>query len=60
MKTHPLDVIALVFGLIFVAIALVGLFDQLTVSWSDLRWLVPSALVAVGLALVITSGRRAR
>jgi hypothetical protein len=60
MKTHALDVLALVFGLIFVSIALVGLFDQLTVSWSDLRWLVPSALVAIGLALVITSGRRAR
>jgi len=60
MKRHNLDVLSLVFGLVFVAIATVGLLDQLTVSWSDIRWLVPTGLVAAGLALVITAGRSGR
>lgn len=58
MKPHRVDVLSLVFGLIFVAMAAVGLSDRLTVTWSDLRWVVPAGLVAIGLALLITSARR--
>lgn len=57
MKRHSLDALSLVFGLLFAAVAVVGLTDQLTLTVVDVRWLGPALLVAIGIALVVTAGR---
>lgn len=55
MERHHLDVLALFSGVVFVAIAVVGLTDTLVLSVADLRWLGPLAIVAFGVVLVVTS-----
>jgi len=55
MERHHLDVLSLFSGLLFVAIAVVGLTDLITLSLADLRWLGPLAVVAFGVVLVVTS-----
>ena len=61
MERHHLDVLALFSGVVFVAIAIVGLTDTLVLSVADLRWLGPLAIVAFGVVLVVTSaGGRSR
>jgi branched-subunit amino acid permease len=57
VRTHPFDPVAFVFGVIFVAVAAVGLTDLATISLTDLRWLGPAALVLVGIVLVISAAR---
>jgi hypothetical protein len=49
MRRHALDVVSLVAGLVFIAIAIVGLSDW---SWNfslDARWILPVVLIGVGL-----------
>jgi hypothetical protein len=61
MERHHLDVLALFSGVVFVAVAVVGLTDTLVLSVADLRWLGPLAIVAFGVVLVVTSaGGRSR
>ena len=57
MQRHSLDALSLVFGLLFTAVAAVGLTDQLTLTVIDVRWIGPVLLVAIGVALVVTAGR---
>ncbi|MEX0952762.1 MAG: hypothetical protein WDZ26_02915 [Nitriliruptoraceae bacterium] len=59
MTRHPLDVLSLVFGILFVAIATIGLVDALTLSLGDLRWLLPALLIVIGGVLLVTGGTRA-
>lgn len=57
MQRHSLDALSLVFGLLFTAVAAVGLTDQLTLTVIDVRWIGPGLMVAIGIALVVTAGR---
>lgn len=57
MERHDLDVLSLFAGLVFVAIAVVGLTDAFALTAADLRWIGPFALVAFGVVLVATAGR---
>lgn len=57
MRPHRLDALSLFAGLLFVALALVGLIDQLTLRVTDLQWLMPGALVGFGLILVLGTAR---
>jgi cytochrome c biogenesis protein CcdA len=57
MERHPFDPLSFVFGLLFVAVALLGLTELVTLSWLDLRWIAPIVLVVLGLVLVLTAGR---
>jgi len=59
MTRHPLDVLSLVFGILFVVIATIGLVDAVTISLGDLRWLLPTLLIVVGGVLLVTGGTRA-
>jgi branched-subunit amino acid permease len=59
VRTHPFDPVAFVFGVIFVAVAAVGLTDLATITLTDLRWIGPAALVLVGIVLVISAARTA-
>ena len=57
-ERHTLDVISLVFGLLFVALALPVLLTDTPLS-IDARWLWPAAVIALG-AIVAGSGLRRR
>lgn len=57
MERHPFDPLSFVFGLLFVALALLGLTELVTLTWFDLRWIGPIVLVVLGLVLVLTTGR---
>ena len=56
MERHDLDVLSLLAGMLFVAIALVGLTDAVMLDAADLRWLGPLAIVGFGIVLVATAG----
>lgn len=58
VERHKLDVLALVSGLVFVGVAVVGLLDAVVLRAADLRWLGPLALVLFGAVLVLTAGSR--
>ena len=50
-----LDPLALFAGLVFVAVAVVGLTDRIVLTVTDLRWIGPILLVAFGIVLVATA-----
>jgi putative Mn2+ efflux pump MntP len=58
MRAHPFDAVSFVFGVIFTAVAVVGLTDVATLSLVDLRWIGPAVLVIVGIVLVVSAARR--
>ncbi len=60
MRTHRFDPASFAFGVLFVAIAVVGLTDPALLAIEDLRWLGPAVLVVLGLALLLSAGRRDR
>ncbi len=52
MRRHPLDLISLMFGLLFVGLGLTfGFADAITVLQA--RWLWPVVLILLGVALVV-------
>lgn len=51
MKSHPLDLISLVFGMIFIAAAVLWLVTEVgSLPRHALLWVVPGGLVLVGAA----------
>lgn len=56
MKTHPTDLVSLVTGLLFTAIAIVAIAGGLTVDVLSAEWVWPSALVLLGLLVLATAG----
>ena len=50
MRKHPFDLTSLLAGLVFVAVAAVYLLGQATGNSIDATWVLPVALVALGLA----------
>ena len=58
MKPHRFDPISFVFGTAFVALSLILSTNHLRVAASNMKWLGAAFLLAMGVALLITSGRR--
>jgi hypothetical protein len=56
MKTHRTDLLSLIPGLAFVVIAAFALADRITVDLVEARWLWPSALIVLGLAVLGSAG----
>ena len=50
MRKHPFDLTSLLAGLVFLAVATVYLLGQATGNAIDGTWVLPVALVALGLA----------
>ena len=55
MERHPLDLLSLTAGAIFVLTALIALTGVITLTAADLRWIGPGLLVLFGVVLVATS-----
>jgi len=49
-ERHPLDVLSLVFGLLFAALAIPVLVTDTPLDF-DAGWVVPSVIVAIGLVI---------
>lgn len=56
MGRHPRDVTSLVLGLLLLTIA--GTYLLNDVSGSDVRWVGPAALIAIGVLGLVASVRR--
>jgi hypothetical protein len=52
MRRHPLDLVSLVFGLAFAALATAALVAD-PVQLVEARWLWPGLLIVLGLALLL-------
>ncbi len=53
--TRRFDPLALVAGLVFIAIAVIGLTDRIQLSINDVRWIAPILLVLFGVLLLVTA-----
>ncbi len=52
MKRHRLDVVSLLFGILFVGFAVTAVFADEDITALEARWVWPVLLVVVGLAVV--------
>jgi hypothetical protein len=59
MKRHSIDIVGLVSGMLFMALAVGFLLDALDVWRADVGWVPPIVLVALGLAGVLSTATRA-
>lgn len=58
MTRHPVDAVALVFGLLFLAVAGVWLaLETTSLSRADVAWAAPVALIVTGTVGVLVSLR---
>lgn len=55
MKRHPFDVVAMVWGALFLAAAVGVVLDEVVGLTVQLRWLIPVGLIVVGVAGVLTA-----
>jgi len=63
MQRHRFDPISFVFGLIFAAVGVVYLVDDVRFDPDVARWIWPLAIVAIGVAIVgaaVSNSRRNR
>lgn len=58
--TRRSDPLALVAGLVFIAIAAIGLTDRIQLSINDVRWIAPILLVLFGILLLATAANGSR
>jgi hypothetical protein len=59
MKRHDFDPASLLFGVLFLALALYFLFSERTVADLGSRWLWPVVILTPGLLMVLYGVRRA-
>ena len=55
MSPHRFDPVAFVFGVVFAAVAVLGLTGPWTLQEVDLTWVGPGLLVLLGLAVLLTA-----
>lgn len=60
MKRHPLDLTALVWGVLFLLVSAAVLLDQYGDVRLDLKWLVPAGLIAAGIGGIANALRSVR
>ena len=58
MTTHRTDLVSLVPGLLLVAVAIGALTDNLDIDLVTAEWAWPALLVALGLVVLASAGRR--
>jgi len=55
MKRHPVDVISLVFGLIFLAMGIPLALADSGFELASGRWIAPGLLIAVGVVVLVST-----
>jgi len=60
MKSHRFDPISFVFGATFIALAVILTSHHIALAAVRVKWHGAAFLLALGLALLFTSGRRSR
>jgi hypothetical protein len=60
MKSHRFDPISFVFGATFVALSLILTSHHVALAAERMKWLGAAFLLALGVALLMTSGRKSR
>jgi hypothetical protein len=60
MRRHRLDPISFVAGLVFIALAMTAVTEELGFTLSDFRWIAAGGLLLLGALLLITSTTRSR
>lgn len=60
MRRHTFDPLSFVFGLAFVAVSVVFAYGDFVLTTARLRWIGAGFLLLLGVALLVTSGRRTR
>jgi hypothetical protein len=58
MKRHPIDPVSLVFGLLLGGIGLTFLIARIDIANSNLRWVWPLPLLALGALMIVLGARR--
>jgi hypothetical protein len=58
MKRHALDPVSLVFGLLLAGVGVAFLVARIDIANSNLRWVWPVALLALGGLMVALGARR--
>lgn len=58
MERHPLSISYLVAGIVFIAVAVVGLADVRVLRLAELAWAGPGLLVLLGIGLVVGTATR--
>jgi hypothetical protein len=58
MKRHALDPVSLVFGLLLAGLGLTFLVARIDIGNSNLRWVWPVALLALGALMIVLGTRR--
>ncbi|MDQ1520632.1 MAG: hypothetical protein QOI55_1705 [Actinomycetota bacterium] len=58
MNRHPLDIVSLLGGLLFVGLGGAFLLDALNTWSADLTWVPPIVLIVLGLAGVLSTVNR--
>lgn len=58
MERHPLRIGHLLAGLVFIAVAIVGLTEVRVLDVAELAWVGPGLLVVLGIALVVGTATR--
>ena len=56
-ERHPLDVISLIFGLLFLGLSLPVLARNTSVEL-DVRYVLPATVILIGLLVLVTGHRR--
>jgi len=60
MKAHRFDPISFVFGATFIALSVILSSHHVALAAVRVKWLGAAFLLALGLALLLTTGRRSR
>jgi hypothetical protein len=58
MKRHPLDPVSLVFGLLLAGVGLTFLIARIDIASSNVRWVWPLPLLALGALMIALGARR--
>jgi hypothetical protein len=60
VKTHRFDPVSFVFGLAFIALSVILTSGHASLAAVRMKWLGGAFLLALGVAMLVTSGRRSR
>lgn len=58
MKRHAVDIVSLVFGIIFLGLGVTAIYADEDITFLEARWVWPTLLVVAGIAIVGFTLRR--